>query len=189
MKIVIILVFAAILLALVLLLAYIAKHRPRGRVSNAPDKKKDPVAWHFWSALTLWLARIDALKAGAQNSGPAWADYRQRHERITGLLRRVQAYIEAHPDDVLRISDMEHILPVAHDFFRKYGSGVSLGTDTHSGKEYLHFVQTGLDSVEKILNDFIDLVFQNKGSDLQAEIDVMLKWYGDNNTRLGNGPG
>jgi hypothetical protein len=49
-------------------------------------------------------------------------------------------------------------------------------------------VQSGLDNVEKILNDYIDLLFQDKNINIRAEIDVMLNWYGANKENIDEYP-
>jgi hypothetical protein len=176
-----------ILIALAILFIYLMSSMFKGKIKASMDMKtletylkRNPAAWSFWSALTLWITRIEAATVPDTGHDAQWELYKKRHDNILGLLRRVQGYIETHPDDVLRIQDMEHVLPVAHDFFTGYRSCLMFAADTHGGKEYLSFVQQGLDNIDKILNEYMHLLFQNKSIDIRAEIDVMLQWYGEN---------
>jgi hypothetical protein len=193
-KIIIILVAVAILIALVVLFVYLIKSMvaEKMRVSATAKNreahlKKNPAAWHFINALAAGIAQIEATEK-PRFGGATWEAYGERHERVLRLLRRMAGYIEANPNDVFRIQDVEHILPAAQEFFRGYHHCLSFGADTAGGKEYIAFVQEGLDNIEKILNDYIGLLFQNKSVDIRAEIDVMLTWYGNNKGSLEDFP-
>jgi len=192
MKIVIILVFAAILLALCVLFIYLIASIVKGRAASSAEAKnreiqlkKNPAAWRFWENLAAWLSQTAPYKKPQHAHNEAqWEDFHKRYDKISALIIRVQKYIESHPNDVFRIQDMEHILPVMAEFFRGYNACLSFGADTTGGQEYIRFVQDGLENAEKIMNGYIDMLFKNKGSDIRAEIDVMLKWYGENKSQL-----
>ena len=197
MKIIILLMFITVAVSLVLLFIYMLKTMYGSSVAASVERKnlelalkKHPAAWQVWLALELCITKIENIKKPGQNDkGAEWELYHQRLDKNTALMRRVMAYIETNPQDVIRFADMEYILPTLHDFFNGYYSCLTLGEDTPSGKEYLTFIKTGLDSTEKILNNYIEVLYQNKSINLRAEIDVMLNWYGKQKETISHGNG
>jgi len=192
LKIVVILAFVLILAMLAFLLLYLLKNKVGETITASSEKKNveahlrtHPAAWEFWNAMVKWLERIEKCKkAGHPNSEPGWALYDKRLQRILELLRRIHKHIEKNPEDVTRIQDVEHVLPIVHNLFNGYDSYLSFGVDTAGGNEYIQSVQEGLDNAEKILGDYIDLLFQDMNSNVRVEVDAMLKWYGVNKEQL-----
>ena len=192
LKIVVILAFVIIVTALVFLLLYLLKNKVGESITASAERKNveaylrtNPAAWEFWSTMEKWLERIEKCrKPGNHGSDPRWELYNKRLQRILELLRRIQKHIEKNPDDTARIQDVQHILPIIQNLFNGHDSYLSFGVDTAAGKEYIKSVQEGLDNVEKILEDYIDLLFQDMSSNVRVEVDAMLRWYGANKEQL-----
>jgi len=207
----IIILFAAVLIGVALVILFLwliksmvgEKRQATQHARNLENRlRRNPAAFLFWETLTDYIARIQQKpKTGG---GADWELYHIRHTKVLGQLTRLRGYVEAaseattdaggfsRPDgreeDITRLRDAEHILPVAHDLLLGYHNALTFGADTAGGREYIDFVRDGLDKVDKILGDYIGHLFQNKSAALRAEFDVMMKWYGENKKGLEDFP-
>ena len=188
LKIVIILVSAALFIALTILFIHLVKDMAGEKISSAMAArntqqrlKQDPETWEFWRSLTGCTVQLEELSPPApQKDTPEWKKYRERQTRIVSLLQRVRTYIETQPEDVTRLQGLGAALPVVHDFFKGYHACLSLGADTPGGQEYLGSVQEGFEHVEEIVNNYIDLLLQNKSAGIRAETGGLLKGFDGN---------